>query len=116
MIDPLPVYPTPVVDVLGGSTVLPDMSVGFADGSLTWACENTGILTLGPVIDAVAEGMALRVAPLPFPGFRRTIRVIAREGALGDIPEQVADCSAQVLRAQFEARFPDLPEPVIYHR
>ena len=83
-------------------------------GVITGRC--FAILTPSLLIDAVAEGMALRVAPLPFPGFRRTIRAIAREGELGDIPEQVAACSAALLRAQFETRFPDLPEPVLYHR
>ncbi|WP_406649060.1 LysR family transcriptional regulator [Aliisedimentitalea scapharcae] len=82
-------------------------------GVITGKC--FAILTPTLLIDAVAEGMALKIRSLPFAGFKRSVLVIARSGELGDIPERVAASCAAMLRHQFETRFPDLPEQVTYH-
>lgn len=83
-------------------------------GVITGKC--FAILTPTLLIDAVAEGMALKIRKLPIAGFKRSVQVIARNGELGDIPERVATACAGMLRHQFDTRFPDLPEAVTFHR
>lgn len=73
------------------------------------------ILTPSLLIDAVAEGMPLRIAPLPIPGFRRSITAVARQNDLGGIPNQVAKTCADLLRDHFSRRFPALADDIIYH-
>lgn len=73
------------------------------------------ILTPSLLIDAVAEGMRLRIEPLPMPGFRRSISVVARDTELGDIPIRVAQTCVRLLRENFDLRFPSLQHDVIYH-
>ena len=82
-------------------------------GVITGKC--FAVLSLSLLIDAVAEGMALRIEPLPFTGFKRTILAVAREGELGEIPLRVARASGKLLRQHFEARFPQHCQSVIYH-
>ncbi len=67
------------------------------------------------LIDGVAEGMALRLAPLPFPLLRRTIRLVCRRDDLGDIPLRIARESQRILRDSFARHLPQLAGKVTYH-
>lgn len=98
------------VDV--GRSMEADRASMVVAGVITGKC--FAILTPTLLIDAVAEGMALKIRRLPIPGFKRSVQVIARDGELGDIPEAVAKTCARQLRHQFETRFGPLPEPVTY--
>lgn len=82
-------------------------------GVITGKC--FAILTPSLLIDAVAEGMELRIVPLPFAGFKRSVWAVARTGELGDIPEKVAQTCCTLLRQHFALRFETLPAEVIYH-
>ncbi len=75
------------------------------------------ILSPSLLIDAVVEGMALRVVPLPFAGFSRTIMLIARKNGLGDIPARLAEVCTRELQAQFHRVLPALAPRVDFsHR
>ncbi|MCP9483277.1 LysR family transcriptional regulator [Shimia sp. CNT1-13L.2] len=73
------------------------------------------ILTPSLLIDAIAEGMDLRVEPLPITGFKRSIVAIYRPGNLEDIPRMIAEKSQELLRQSFEKLLPNLAADVIYH-
>ena len=78
----------------------------------------TGFAILSPTLlaDAVTEGMELRIEPLPFAGFSRTVNLLARQEDLGDIPEQLADTCAHVLKQAFSNLFPGLSAGCEFHR
>jgi DNA-binding transcriptional LysR family regulator len=82
-------------------------------GVITGKC--FAILTPSLLIDAIAEGMALRVEPLPFTGFKRSVLAIHRTGELADIPQQIAARSCHLLRQSFEKLLPQVAGDVIYH-
>ncbi|MEX0319326.1 MAG: LysR family transcriptional regulator [Ruegeria sp.] len=86
--------------------------------SMVVAGVNTGkcfaILSPTLLIDAVAEGMNLRIEPLPFAGFKRSILAVHRSDDLGDIPQQLAEESGRLLRLSFEKLLPQVAEQVIY--
>jgi DNA-binding transcriptional LysR family regulator len=66
------------------------------------------ILTPTLLIDGLAEGMEVDVHPLPFAGFSRSIKLVARQGELGTIPEAFAKRSAEVLMHAIATRLPGL--------
>ena len=66
-------------------------------------------------IDAVAEGMRLKIVPLPFPGFRRRVQVVARSGEFDRIADALAAECAGILRQHFALRFPRIAGEVVYH-
>jgi hypothetical protein len=66
------------------------------------------ILTPTLLIDGLAEGMQIDVHPLPFAGFSRSLKLVARERELGDIPEAFARRSAEVLSETIARRLPGL--------
>ena len=68
------------------------------------------ILTPTLLIDGLAEGMEINIHKLPIPGFGREITLVARERELGDLPEVLAGCCANVLGETIRRRLPDLPE------
>lgn len=73
------------------------------------------ILSPTLLIDGVAEGMALRLAPLPFAPFKRTIRLVSRRDDLGEIPLAIARESQRILRDAFVHHFPAQAGQVVYH-
>ena len=73
------------------------------------------ILTPSLLVDAVAEGMNLRIAPLPIAGFKRSLMVICRAGEMGGIAERIAMESGRLLRQNFERLLPGIAKDVIYH-
>ena len=81
-------------------------------GVVTGKC--FAILTPSLLIDAIAEGMALRIEPLPFAGFKRSIVAIHRAGEMGGIPAQVAQESRRLLQHSFERLLPQAAGHVIY--
>ncbi|MCG7521391.1 LysR family transcriptional regulator [Ruegeria sp. Ofav3-42] len=81
-------------------------------GVITGKC--FAILTPSLLIDAVAEGMNLRVEPLPIAGFKRSILMIHRAGELDDIPERIALQCRETMRQSFEKLLPEISEHVIY--
>lgn len=95
-----------------GRSMEADRASMVVAGVITGKC--FAILTPTLLIDAVAEGMALKIRRLPIPGFKRSVQVIARDAELGDIANAVAQACARQLRHQFETRFGTLPEPVTY--
>jgi len=94
-------------------TMEADRSSMVVAGVATGKC--FAILSPSLLIDAVAEGMPLRIAPLPFAGFKRTIHLVSRRGDLGAIPAALAQQCAQILQTHFARRFADLAHEVIYH-
>lgn len=89
-----------------------DRSSMVVAGVVTGKC--FAILTPSLLIDGVAEGMPLRIAPLPFSGFKRGIQVVARKDDLGDIPARLAQKCADILRHHFELRFPGISDQITY--
>ncbi len=81
-------------------------------GVVTGKC--FAILTPSLLIDGVAEGMPLRLAPLPFAGFKRGIQFVARRGDLGELPALLAHESRAILRQHFERRFPGIADGIDY--
>ncbi len=67
------------------------------------------ILTPTLLIDGLAEGMEVDVHPLPFAGFSRSIKLVARQGELESIREAFARRSAEVLFHAIATRLPRLP-------
>jgi len=90
-----------------------DRSSMVVAGVATGKC--FAILSPSLLIDAVAEGMPLRVAPLPFAGFKRTLHVVSRRGDLDEIANAIAGQCSAILRGHFATRFPDLIHAVTYH-
>lgn len=90
-----------------------DRSSMVMAGVVTGKC--FAILTPSLLIDGVAEGMALRIAPLPFAGFRRTIKLVCRHDDLGDMPLRIARACRDILQEAFARRFPDQVEQVLFH-
>lgn len=66
------------------------------------------ILTPTLLIDGLAEGMEVDVHPLPFASFSRSIKLVARQGELGNIPEAFAKRAAEVLHKAIATRLPKL--------
>jgi DNA-binding transcriptional LysR family regulator len=81
-------------------------------GVITGKC--FAILTPTLMIDGVAEGMPIRIAPLPFPIFKRKIRMVCRRDDLGGIPLRVAQTSQAVLRRAIDRYFPDIAAQITY--
>lgn len=50
----------------------------------------------------------VNVLPLPNPGFRRTIILVARENELGEIPSRVAHLAREIFRTQVIPRLHNL--------
>lgn len=90
-----------------------DRSSMVVAGVVTGKC--FAILSPSLLIDAVAEGMRLKIVPLPFPGFRRRVQVVARSGEFDTLAEALAPRCARILRQHFALRFPALAEEVVYH-
>lgn len=90
-----------------------DRSSMVMAGVLTGKC--FAILSPTLMIDGLAEGMALRLAPLPLPALKRTIRLVWRHDSLGEIPLRVAEATRDILRQAFERHLPSLAGQVIYH-
>ena len=69
-----------------------------------------GFTILSPtlLIDGLVEGMKIDVHPLPFAGFSRSLKLVARERELGSIPEAFARRSAEVLSEAIVRCLPDL--------
>lgn len=82
-------------------------------GVITGKC--FAILSPSLMIDGIAEGMPVRLAPLPFPSLKRTIRLACRRDDLGDIPHRIAQTSQQILQQAFERHFPAIASQVLYH-
>lgn len=82
-------------------------------GVITGKC--FAILSPSLLIDGVAEGMRLRIEPLPFAPLKRTIRLVCRREDLGDIPGRIARESQIILRRTFETLFPAIAGQVVYH-
>lgn len=66
------------------------------------------LLTPTLLIDAVAEGMPLKIVKLPIPGFTRSIQVVFRDDGLKLVAQLMAEECTAVLNRQFEERFPEL--------
>lgn len=90
-----------------------DRSSMVVAGVVTGKC--FAILSPSLLIDAVAEGMKLRIEPLPFPGFRRRIQVVARTGEHDAIADALAAQCARILQAHFAMRFPAIAGEIEYH-
>ncbi|HQU66990.1 MAG TPA: LysR family transcriptional regulator [Albidovulum sp.] len=90
-----------------------DRSSMVVAGVATGKC--FAILSPSLLIDAVAEGMRLKIVPLPFPGFRRRIQVVARSGEFDRIADALATECAGILRHHFARRFPGIAGEVTYH-
>ncbi len=90
-----------------------DRSSMVVAGVVTGKC--FAILTPSLLIDGVAEGMPLRIVPLPFSGFKRGIQVVSRKEDLGDIPARIAHQCADILREHFARRFPEIADQITYH-
>ena len=90
-----------------------DRSSMVMAGVITGKC--FAILTPSLLIDGVAEGMALRLAPLPFAEFRRTIKLVCRRDDLGEMPMQIARECRDILQRAFRHRFPDQVDQVLFH-
>ena len=54
--------------------------------------------------------MEVDVHPLPFAGFSRSIKLVARQGELGNITEAFAKRSAEVLGQAIATRLPRLSQ------
>jgi DNA-binding transcriptional LysR family regulator len=74
------------------------------------------ILSPSLLIDAVVEGMKLRIAPLPFASFTRSILLISRHGELADLPERLADYCGRILEKELDRLFPNLPKEIVFNR
>lgn len=74
------------------------------------------ILTPSLLIDAVVEGMKLRIEPLPFAGFSRSILLVWRIAEMGTIPEMLATHCCDILRDHFEKILPDQAAAIKYQR
>ncbi|MGB0505573.1 MAG: LysR family transcriptional regulator [Pikeienuella sp.] len=77
---------------------------------------NQGFAVLSPslLIDALVEGMPLRIAPLPFAGFRRSISLVARRGELGDLPQRTAAACRTILSDHYERHFSEQSDQIIF--
>lgn len=62
------------------------------------------ITTPSSVLHGKQPGDRVRLAPLPGPGFQRTIMIIVRANELGHMPAQFAEMSCQVIRNDFLPR------------
>ncbi|MRX49377.1 LysR family transcriptional regulator [Paracoccus sp. S-4012] len=90
-----------------------DRSSMVVAGVMTGKC--FAILTPSLLIDGLAEGMNLRLAPLPFAGFRRGIQVVSRDESLGDIPARLARECALIMQAAVARHMPGFADQVVYH-
>lgn len=68
------------------------------------------ILTPTLLIDGLAEGMEVDIHPLPFAGFSRSLKLVARQGELENITEAFAKRAAQVLSHAISTRLPKLSQ------
>jgi DNA-binding transcriptional LysR family regulator len=82
-------------------------------GVITGKC--FAILSPTLMIDGVAEGMPVRLAPLPFPILKRKIRMVCRRDDLGDIPFSIAQTSQNILRRAIMRYFPAIAAQVDYY-
>lgn len=82
-------------------------------GVITGKC--FAILSPTLLIDGLAEGMRLKICPLPFAPFKRTIRLVYRRDDLGSIPQRIAVASQSMLRKAFDRHFPQIAGQMIYH-
>lgn len=69
--------------------------------SMVTACVSAGmgfsLLTPTLLIDGLVEHMRLRVLPLPVAGLSRSLTVVARDGALGNLPAHIASVTRNTL-------------------
>lgn len=89
-----------------------DRSSMVVAGVMTGKC--FAILTPSLLIDGLAEGMTLKLAPLPFASFRRGIQVVCRRDALGDIPARLARECALVMKDAVDRFMPAFSDQVVY--
>lgn len=82
-------------------------------GVITGEC--FAILSPTLLIDGVAEGMRLKIRPLPFAPFKRTIQLVNRRDDLGSIPQRIAAECQKVLKNALDRHFPQTASQVIYH-
>lgn len=70
-----------------------------------------GFAILSPtlLLDAVQEGMALRIEPLPFKGFTRTIGLRAPEGDIGAMAADMAHICVDELKSAINRLLPAFP-------
>jgi DNA-binding transcriptional LysR family regulator len=75
-----------------------------------------GFAVLSPslLIDALVEGMPLRIVPLPFAGFRRSISLVARRGELGDLPLRTAAACRTILGDHYELHFANQRDQIVF--
>jgi DNA-binding transcriptional LysR family regulator len=69
-----------------------------------------GILSPTLLIDAIVEGMALRVMPLPFQGFVRTIRLVSRRSDLSTLNQLIALTAQTILIGEAKRLLPRHPD------
>ncbi|WP_166418280.1 LysR family transcriptional regulator [Cochlodiniinecator piscidefendens] len=89
-----------------------DRSSMVVAGVVTGKC--FAILTPSLLIDGIAEGMKLRLAPVPFAGFKRQIQLIARRGDLGDFPYRIAQECSDIMRRNLNMRFAEIADQITY--
>lgn len=77
------------------------------------AGQGFAMLTPTLLLDGLAEGMRVRISPLPIPGFQRTITLVARTGELGSLPRLFAAELAETLSLAIARRLPQLPETTV---
>jgi len=82
-------------------------------GVITGKC--FAILSPTLLIDGVAEGMRLRIEPLPFAPLKRTLHLVCRRDDLGTIPVRIAKESQAILKRAFDHHFPGIAPQVSYH-
>ncbi len=82
-------------------------------GVITGKC--FAILSPTLLIDGLAEGMRLRIEPLPFAPLKRTIRLVSRREDLGTIPLRVALESQTILKRAFDHLVPAISGQISYH-
>lgn len=79
----------------------PDRVIQADRSSMVTSCVSAGmgfsLLTPTLLIDGLVENMALNIRPLPVTGLSRTLTVVARNGELRDLPQQVASMANEVL-------------------
>lgn len=80
--------------------------------SMVTACVARGMgftfLTPSLLIDGFVEKMPLNIRPLPITGFSRSITLLSRDRALGDLPVAFAEKAKQVLAEQVARQMGDV--------
>jgi DNA-binding transcriptional LysR family regulator len=77
------------------------------------AGQGFALLTPTLLLDGLAEGMRVRISPMPASGFSRSITLVARERELGTLPMVAAAEIAATVREVIGARFDTLPAETV---